>query len=77
MFVTKWAAQNLVVAAVILRTSLETVTPEEKKIRQHLQTLLDVAAVQQAESSASQREDTRMQASEWSAHRGSLCLSGR
>lgn len=55
--------------AVLLRINLEPATPEEKKLHQHLQTLLDAAVVQQAENSVSRRRGSRVQAPERSVHR--------
>jgi hypothetical protein len=43
--IAKWASQNLTVLTVLLRADPEPTTPEEKKLRQHLQTLLDAAAL--------------------------------
>jgi hypothetical protein len=54
---------------VLLRINLEPATPEEKKLHQHLQTLLDAAVVQQAENSVSRRRGSRVQAPERSVHR--------
>ena len=51
--VFKRASQNLAAAAVLLRGCPEPTTPEDKKMRQQLRTLLEAAAVQQAECSAS------------------------
>jgi hypothetical protein len=51
--------------------------PEEKKLRQHLQMLLDVVTVQQAENSMSQRRETRAPAPERSVHDRSSRPSGQ
>jgi hypothetical protein len=52
-------------------------TLEEKKLRQHLLTLLNVVAEQQAESLASQHHEARAPNKKRSVHRGSSCPSGQ
>jgi hypothetical protein len=47
------ASQNLAAAAMLLRGCLEPATSEERRVRQQLKALLEAAAAQQAESSAS------------------------
>jgi hypothetical protein len=47
------ASQNLAAAAMLLRSCPEPATSEERRVRQELKTLLEAAAAQQAESSAS------------------------
>jgi hypothetical protein len=47
------ASQNLAAAAMLLRSCPEPATSEERHVRQQLKTLLEAAAMQQAESSVS------------------------
>jgi len=49
------AGQNIVAATMLLRNMLEPSNSQARRIRDEVQTLLQVAAVQQAESSASRR----------------------
>jgi hypothetical protein len=75
--VAKRASQNLAATAVLLQAGLEPTTPEEKKLRQHLQMLLNVVTKQQAESSASRRREARAPDEERSVHHGSSRPSGQ
>jgi hypothetical protein len=47
------ASQNLAAAAMLLRSCPEPATSEERRVCQQLKTLLEAAAAQQTESSAS------------------------
>jgi hypothetical protein len=49
----RWASQNLAATAMLLRGCPEPATSEERRVRQQLKALLEAAAAQQAESSAS------------------------
>jgi DNA-binding PucR family transcriptional regulator len=55
----KQASHNLTAAAVLIRDGSKLTTLEEKKLRQHLQMILDAAAVPQVESSASLLGDSK------------------
>jgi hypothetical protein len=43
----KCVSQNLAIAAMLLRGCPEAATPEERRVRQQLKTLLDTVAAQQ------------------------------
>jgi hypothetical protein len=62
------ASQNLATAAMLLRGCPEAVTSEERRVRQQLKVMLEVAAVQQAESSASHQHSEHERAGASSAH---------
>jgi len=47
------AGQNIAAAAMLLRGLLEPVDPQEQMVHRNLRALVETAAVQQAESSAS------------------------
>jgi hypothetical protein len=49
----RWASQNLAATAMLLRGCPEAATFKEQRVRQQLKELLEAAAAQQAESSAS------------------------
>ena len=49
------ASQNVVVAAMLLRNMLEPSTPEARRAHDEIRGLLETAAMQQAENSASRR----------------------
>jgi hypothetical protein len=53
------ASQNLAVAAMLLRSCPEPATSEERRVREQLKALLEAAAAQQAESSASRQRSER------------------
>jgi len=55
------ASQNVMAAALLLRAMPEPLTPEGRRVRQGLRSLLEQAVVQNAESSASQSHGTRRQ----------------
>jgi hypothetical protein len=63
-----WASQNLAAAAMLLRGCPEAVTSEERRVCQQLKALLEVAATQQQESSASRQRSERGRARALSAH---------
>jgi hypothetical protein len=62
------ASQNLAAAAMLLHGCLEAATSEECRVRQQLKALLEAAAAQQAESSASRLRSERGRAGTPSAH---------
>jgi hypothetical protein len=62
------ASQNLTTAAMLLRGCPELATSEEQRVRQQLKVLLEAAALQQAESSASCQRSERGRAGAPSAH---------
>jgi hypothetical protein len=62
------ASQNLVAAAMLLRGCPEPATSEERRVRQQLKALLEAAAAQQAESSASRQRSKSGRAGAPSAH---------
>jgi hypothetical protein len=61
-------SQNLAAATMLLRGCSEAVTSEERRVRQQLKALLEAAAAQQAESSASLQRSERGRAGALSAH---------
>jgi hypothetical protein len=64
----RWASQNLAAAAMLLRGCPEAATSEERRVREQLKALLEAAAAQQAESSASRQGSERGRAGAPSAH---------
>jgi hypothetical protein len=64
---------NLTTVAVLLWAGPKPMTLEEKKLRQHLQLVLNVAAEQQAKILASWRCEARAPNKECSVHRGPSC----
>jgi hypothetical protein len=63
------ASQNLVAAAMLLRGCPEAAAFEERRVRQQLKALLEAAAAQQAESSASRQWSVRDMRAAPFAHR--------
>ena len=55
------AGQNVVAATMLLRNMLEPSNSQARHIRDEVQTLLQVAAAQQAESSASRRRGSALE----------------
>jgi hypothetical protein len=64
----RWASQNLTAVAMLLCSCLEAATSEERRVRQQLKVLLEAAAAQQAESSASCQHSERGRAGAPSTH---------
>jgi hypothetical protein len=62
------ASQNLAVAAMLLHGCPEAATSEERRVRQQLKVLLEAAAAQQAETSASRQRSERGRVGAPSAH---------
>jgi hypothetical protein len=62
------ASQNLTAAAMLLRGCPEAATSEERRVRQQLKSLLEAAASQKAESSASRQRLECRRAGAPSAH---------
>jgi hypothetical protein len=62
------ASQNLAAKAMLLRGCLEPATSDERRVRQQLKALLEAAAAEQAESSASRQRLERRRAGAPSAH---------
>jgi hypothetical protein len=72
------ASQNLAAVAMLLRGCPEPATSEERRVREQLKALLEAAAAQQVESSASRQHSERGWAGAPSAHgRTRLLLSNR
>jgi hypothetical protein len=72
-----WASQKLIAAATLLRAMPAPSTPEARDLHREVQTLIEQAAIQQAESSASRicqqgdaRDDRVAQGGEPSDHEG-------
>jgi hypothetical protein len=66
------ASQNLTTATMLLRGCPEAATSEERRVCQQLKVLLEAAATQQAESSASRQRTERGRAGAPSAHGSNL-----
>jgi hypothetical protein len=64
----QWVSQNLAAAAMLLHGCPEPATSEERRVWEQLKTLLEAAAAQQAESSASRQHSERGRAGAPSAH---------